>query len=70
MPVDVNGNWKDFSEDLMPDFSDIRKNTKDVDSFSSLFSTLTSASISASASSLPAKYRFCVNPLKQFGMKL
>lgn len=68
MPVDVNGNWKDFSEDLMPDFSDIRKNTKDVDSFSSLFSTLTSASVSAS--SLPAKSRFCVNPLKQFGMKL
>lgn len=71
MPIDVNGNWKDFSEDLMPDFSDIKRNTKDVDSFSSsLFSNLTSVSASASASSLPAKSRFCVNPLKQFGMKL
>ena len=65
MPLDINGNWIDFSKDLMPDFSGIERNTKDGDYFFDLSSAPAPAPVLT-----PAKSRFCVNPLKQFGMKL
>jgi len=64
MPLDFNGVWKDsFSEDSVPDFYGIKRNAKDDDYFSDSSST----PIPVPA---PVESRFCVHPLKQFGMKL